>query len=497
MKMRLVALVVLAISFALPAFSQQKDAQEKTQTAQQHADRADNQRSALETELKNAQEEKAKDAQDAALVGKIRILLAQSSLLQTQLKDAQEKTQTEQQHADRADNQRGALETRLKKAQVEKAQLAQQNTDFANQLGALEAQVKKAQEEKIQLIQQDANLSSQSRDLQTQLRTAQDEKAQLARQNANLINQSNALQAQLENSEEKTQTAQRNTDLATSQRNVLEAQLKDEQEKLLQVQASLDRATGRLGELEAQLRQEQERAQKAQTNADFANSELRAVRLEQSSVEGFTNPLMALMVQPAMNVRYSESRIAADAIFPWFLTRVNPEEKQSGLAWGRNARLNPPQDASPTPSPSIKEPETSNPPEPQIDRNAEASGEEEFLKEFVLGYLRTVASNDTSGQRQYFAERVNFYGRGVLNASNLEASTQRYHDEWPIRQWTPRGEAKLVRSSNPNLFVAYQPFNWSVSDGSHNAHGAATLYLRIRKNSQGEFQIVYVRQLDH
>jgi hypothetical protein len=99
-------------------------------------------------------------------------------------------------------------------------------------------------------------------------------------------------------------------------------------------------------------------------------------------------------------------------------------------------------------------------------------------------------------QRRYFAERVNFYGRGVLNSSNLEASTQHYHDEWPIREWAPRGEAKVVRSRNPNLFVVYQPFNWTVSDGSRQAHGNATLYLRIRKNSQGEFRIVHVHQLD-
>jgi len=131
----------------------------------------------------------------------------------------------------------------------------------------------------------------------------------------------------------------------------------------------------------------------------------------------------------------------------------------------------------------------------QSDRSAEASGEEERLKEFVLGYLRTVASNDTSIQRPYFAEHVNFYRRGVLDSSSLEASTQHYHDEWPIREWTPRREAKVVRSRNSNLFVVYQPFRWKVSDGSHNAHGNATLYLRIRKNSEGEFRIVHVHQL--
>ena len=212
-------------------------------------------------------------------------------------------------------------------------------------------------------------------------------------------------------------------------------------------------------------------------------------------VERVTTPVKALKIQPAMNDRNSESRIGADDTFAWFMIGINPEEKQDGLQWGK-ARLNPPQDVSPKPSPSTKESETSNPPESQPDRSAEASGEEEFLKEFVLGYLRTFASNDTSLQRRYFAEQVDFYGKGLLNSSNIEATTQRYHDEWPIREWAPRGKAKVVRSSNPNLFVVYQPFNWTVSDGSHYAHGNATLYLRIRKNSQGEFRIVHVHQLD-
>jgi len=262
--------------------------------------------------------------------------------------------------------------------------------------------------------------------------------------------------------------------------------------KLQQVQANADRAASQLGKLETQLRQEQERAQKAQANADFAISELRGMRL----VERVTTPLRPLKIQPAMNDRNSESGNGVDATFAWYMIGVNPEEKQGELQWGKYARLNLPQHVSPTPTPSSKESEASNPPEPQSDRSAEASGEEEFLKEFVLGYIRTVASNDTSMQQRYFAERVNFYGRGVLGSSNIEASTQHYHHEWPIREWAPRGEAKVVRSSNPNLFVVYQPFNWTVSDGSRTARGNATLYLRIRKNSQGEFRIVHVHQVD-
>jgi chemotaxis protein histidine kinase CheA len=362
-------------------------------------------------------------------------------------KNREQDVQLAQQNIDLATSQRSALDAQLKKAEEK----AQQNADLAtSQRSALETQLKKA-EEKAQLAQQNANLTSQSGALEADLKKAQEEKTQLAQQNANLTSQSGALGDQLKKAEEKVQVAQQNTDLANNQRSALETELKKVREDKTQLaQQNADLAASQRSTLETELKKAQEeKAQLAQQNADLATSQGSAL-----------------------------------------------EEKQDGLSSGKYARLNPPQDLSPIPSPSTKEPETSNPPESQSDRSAEASGEEEFLKEFVLGYLRTVASNDTSMQRRYFAEQVNFYGRGVLNSSNIEASTQRYHDEWPIREWAPRGEAKVVRSRNPNLFVVYQPFSWTVSDGSTNAHGNATLYLRIRKNSQGEFRIVHVHQVD-
>src|SRR5260221_812380 len=101
----------------------------------------------------------------------------------------------------------------------------------------------------------------------------------------------------------------------------------------------------------------------------------------------------------------------------------NPEKLQNSLRREKSSLPNPPQDVSRKPSPSTKKSETSNPSESQFDRRAEASGEEQRVKEFVLGYLRTAASNDTSMQQRNFAEHVNFYGRGVLNSSKIEAST--------------------------------------------------------------------------
>ena len=33
----------------------------------------------------------------------------------------------------------------------------------------------------------------------------------------------------------------------------------------------------------------------------------------------------------------------------------------------------------------------------------------------------------------------------MLDASSVEASTEEYHREWPIREWTALGEANIAR----------------------------------------------------
>ncbi len=489
--------------------TQLKDAQDKLQLAQQNAHVANTQRDASEAELKKAQEEKAQLAQQNSNLanGKSSEQEAQRSL-ETQLKDAQEKLQLAQQNAHVANTQRDALQAELKKAQEEKAQLPQQNTNLADGKSSeqeaqrsLEAQLKDAQE-KLQLAQQNADVANTQRDaLETELKKAQEEKAQLAQQNSNLANAQSSeqdaqhsLETQLKDAQEKLQLAQRNADLANIQRDASESDLKkarEEKAQLAQQNSNLANAQSSEQEaqrsLEAQLKDAQEKLQLAQRSADLANTQRDApenqlknepVKLEQAQAEaGRANSQLGEFEAQLKQEQETTQRVKATADF--------------------YARLNQHQEASPAPSPpATDESETSNPQESQSGQNAKPAGEKESLRQFVLGYLRTVASNDTSMQRRYLADRVNFYGRGILDSSNIEASTERYHQEWPIRQWEPRGEAKVVRWRKRNLFVVYQPFDWTVSDGSHHAHGDATLYLRIRKNAQGEFQIILVRQLE-
>ena len=121
--------------------------------------------------------------------------------------------------------------------------------------------------------------------------------------------------------------------------------------------------------------------------------------------------------------------------------------------------------------------------------------EEQSLKELVLDYLRTVASDDDSAQERFFARRVNFYGKGLLPISGVRASMDRYRQEWPVRNWEPEGEPEfpeVLHSTHPELYEVLQPFSWTVANGSRRKTGRETLYVRIRRDEKGLLQIIHL-----
>jgi chromosome segregation ATPase len=467
---------------------QLKQAEAKALSAQQNADLVSSQRGVLETQLNEATD-KLKQVQansgDAA---------NQLSALQAQLKQEQEKGQKAQANADSLTGQRNALQSQLKQAEA-KALSAQQSADLvSSQRSALETQLKEAAEKLKQAQANSGDAASQLSALQAQLKQEQ-EKGQKAQANTDsLTSERDALQSQLKQAQAEVLLAQQNATLSGSERSALETQLKEAEQKLRQVQANSGDAASQVSALRTQLKQEQEKEKKAEANADSLTSERNALQSQLKQAEA-----KALLAQQNADLAGSQ-RSALEAQLRDAEEKLKQVKESSGDTARQlrtlQARLYSPQQTSPTPSPSINASGTANPPESQSSPNGDASKNVESLKEFVLGYLRTVASNDTSVQRRYFADRVSFYGRGVLDSSDLEASTEEYHREWPIREWTPRGEATIVRRRARDRFVVYQPVRWAVSDGSRHAQGNAVLYLLIHRDSQGELRIVNVHQLD-
>ena len=441
-----------------------KDTEAKAQQVQKNAELVASQRDALQAQLKDT-EAKAQQAQKNA-----ELATSQRDPLQVQLKDTEAKAQQVQKNAELVTSQRDALQAQLKETGA-KAEQAQKNAELAaSQRDALQAQLKDT-EAKAQQAQKNVELATSQRDpLQVQLKDTE-AKAQLAQKNADLAtSQRDVLQTRLKDTEARAQSAQKNAEVAAGQRDALQAQQRDTQAKLQQAQKNAQLVASQRDALEIQLKDTETKAQQAQKNADLTASQRDALQAELRSAE--EKPKRAEQV-------------------------ASPTPKNEPVTGDQEpvklARINQSQAAVSLPTSSIAGPANSSPPAAQADRKG--SVEEQSLKEFVREYIQTMSSDDISSQDRFFEHRVSYYGEGVLALPRVHASIERYHQEWPIRNWEPQGEPefpKILHSANPKLYEVLQPFTWTLSNGPRRAEGRATLYFKLWKNDKGEYHIVHV-----
>jgi hypothetical protein len=316
----------------------------------------------------------------------------------------------------------------------------------ASQRDALQAQLQET-EAKVQQAQQNARLAADQRDALQRRLTETESTAEQARKNADgLTNERDALQAQLKEAKAGTRQLQKKLELATGERDGLQRQLKDSDAKLREAQNNAESVTSERDRLQAQLAGLSATAQQAQKNKAPGSTE----------TAGTTD-------------------LNADS------ASANPASKTAA---------SPPASSD---AESVGQTE-----EAQADSTSKA--DERSLHDFVLQYIRAVASDDVSAQERFFAPRVNFFGEGHLSLPEVRASMERYRREWPIRKWEPSGAPefpKTLHSANPDLYEVLQPLTWTVSNDSEHKRGSGTLYVRISKNDQGEFHIVQVEQRNH
>ena len=504
--------------------AQLKDTEANAQQAQKNAELASSQRDALQAQLKDTQA----NAQQARKNGELPT--TQADGLQAQLKDTQAKAQQAQQNAELAASQRDALKTQLEQTEA-KAQQTQKNGELAaSQRDALAAQLKES-EAKAQQAQKNAELASSQRDaLQAQLKDTQ-ANAQQARKNGELATtQADGLQAQLKDMQAKAQQAQQNAELAASQRDVAQNQLKNVQAKVQQAQNDAALAGSQRDALQARLKDTEARAQQAEKNAELVASQREALQAQLRETEAKAqqvqkNPEQMQPANSGLNAEGStltqppDSSVQSARATPPIAGFANsappapsaastqplhssvqrlqtttiPDLVSVGFPADPEARIeeNEPPGPQPTPLTASVEP---TPAGTQANESADDAGDQAAVKRFVVEYIRAVTSDDTSTQEQFFAHRVNFYGEGVLSLEGVQASTERYRREWPVRDWEPQGEPQILNTGNPRRYEVLQPFTWKVSNGARQEEGSATLYVRVWKNTKGEFHIVHVEQ---
>jgi hypothetical protein len=392
----------------------------------------------------------------ASVIGGLAALLTVSTLKSLNLETKRKKAETALSLERRIANSAQQNEVRAESAKRDAERAA------ASQLDALQTRLKET-EANAEQAEKKAELAAGQRDvLEAKLESAE-AKAQEAQKNAELaVSQLEGLQAQLKDSEAKAQKAQEYAaELAASQRDVGQARLNDTDVNAQQTRKDNDPATGQRDAPPHQ-NAEPKLLPEVENNSQITTG--------QSSAEATTQ-----IVFKSEPTQKDESMVGDPR--PVDLTRMDQSKAAA------------PQ-PTPAPAASVAPPAA----EVQADESTGDPAGEVAVKQFVLEYLQTVSSDDVSTQERFFAPRVNFYGKGILSLRRAQASTERYHREWPVRDWEPRGEAQILQTANPRRYEVLQPFSWRVSNGSQYEEGRATLYVRIWKNAKGQLHIVHIDQ---
>jgi hypothetical protein len=274
-----------------------------------------------------------------------------------------------------------------------------------------------------------------------------------------------------------------------------------------------DAFQGRLNETEAKAQQAQKdaavvearpQAEKGDQSSGESSQNNSAFSANQTESEQSQQPNTGLKAEPlasnqplASSIQPAHSTAISNPASVWRPAAAEGSRGSAQASVGDQAPMklvSTDQSNATLPQPSQTQPASVKPPhvKAQAGKSTEGAADEAAVKRFVLDYIRTMASDDVSTQERFFAQRVNFYGEGVLPLQSVQASNERYRREWPSRDWQPQGEPEILHLANSNQYEVLQPFTWKVSNGTKHAEGSATLYLRVWKNAKGEFQIVRV-----
>jgi hypothetical protein len=252
------------------------------------------------------------------------------------------------------------------------------------------------------------------------------------------------------------QTEQANRELPSDEENALEAESSQAQDKPRFVEPSGDLFTDRHAALGSQLKRAQ--------NQQAAQNQ-----------KGRTNP--------------PDAKDGAEPILTLNNGLISSDQDQSKMV--QNEKNQTGDGQSYPASANSSDPEPLDPPAAETANDA---SEEQQLKAFVIDYLQTIASDDVSTQKRFFAQRVAYFDRGVIPLRRIQAAKESYDRAWPNRDWKPQGEAEIHGPNGRNLYEIVQSYTWTASDGSQHDQGSGTLFMRVYKTAKGKFHIVHIER---
>jgi peptidoglycan hydrolase-like protein with peptidoglycan-binding domain len=152
-----------------------------------------------------------------------------------------------------------------------------------------------------------------------------------------------------------------------------------------------------------------------------------------------------------------------------YLKRLMAEEKRA---------TKPTKPASTAPSPSDESETTST------------NYNRERLRDYIAAFVLAGLDPQVGSETEFFADRVNYFGKPGVTRETIRRDLQHYNDRWPQRAFSLAGELQ-ISSVNNNLKVSF-PLHYELRNASRHASGKVLKTLLLEKTGADDLQIVAV-----
>lgn len=136
-------------------------------------------------------------------------------------------------------------------------------------------------------------------------------------------------------------------------------------------------------------------------------------------------------------------------------------------------------------------PPAAGPPTATTDPSSGAYNRER-LRDYIAAFVLAGLDPQVGAETEFFAERVNYFGKPGVSRETIRRDLQRYNTRWPQRAFSLAGELAIT-SVNENLKVAF-PLRYNLRNGSKHASGQVLKTLVLKKVGTDDLQIVAVNE---
>lgn len=146
----------------------------------------------------------------------------------------------------------------------------------------------------------------------------------------------------------------------------------------------------------------------------------------------------------------------------------------------------------PSTKPSTKASPLAKTTPPPSTNPSSASYDRERLRDYIAAFVLAGLDPQVGAETEFFAERVNYFGKPGVTRETIRRDLQRYNQRWPQRAFTLAGDLE-ISSANNNVNVTF-PLRYELRNNSRHSAGTVLKTLVLAKKGTDDLEIVSVNE---